>query len=274
MNHVPALKDLIESGVHFGNRTARWDPKMKPYIHAKRNGIHIIDLRETLRGLIRAMHFLKQTVQRGGKVLVVGTKRQAGEVVRQQAKRGGCFFIANRWLGGTLTNMDTMRRRISRLEQLDSLIETGEIHNFSKKMTASLTREQKKIHRNFEGIRAMSKKPAAMIIIDPNSEAIAIKEAAKADIPIIGILDTDCDPDPIDFIIPGNDDSLRSVQILLGALMDAVLEGKGQPVMAPAEVASAAPTAAAEEAEEEDGGVEVPEDIGSVGSFSMGGDDE
>lgn len=258
------IQELLEAGVHFGSRTSRWDPKMKPYIHSKKGGIHIINARETVKGLIRACIFLKGIAQSGKKVLFVGTKKQAQDIVRQEAARAESYYVVHRWLGGTMTNMDTMRKRVTRLEELEALESSGQLESFSKKMISSLTREHKKIHRNFEGIRKMDKTPGALVIIDPKQEQIAIAEAMKMDIPVIGIVDTDCDPDPVDFIIPANDDSQRSIQVLLGKMADAILEG------AKNAGTKAAVKARAEGKEEEvKDGIEVPTNLSEMGAFTM-----
>ncbi len=284
---IAQLRELIECGVHFGSAAARWNPKMKPYIHSKKSRIHIINLRETVKGLVRGYHFLLQLAARGEKILFVGTKRQAADVVRQEALRSQSYFVATRWLGGTLTNMDTMRHRILRLEELEALEASGELHNFSKKMIATLTRECKKIGRNFEGIRDMKKLPGALVVVDPKQEHIAVAEAVKLDIPVVGIVDTDCDPDPIDFIIPANDDSMRSVQCLLSKLADGIIAGAKkagtQAAMAqraagvaarpaPAAGGDAPEPAPAPEKKLDLPEVEVPEDFSKVGGFSYGGD--
>lgn len=258
------LKELIEAGVHFGTRTANWNPKMKPYIHSAKGGIHIIDLRQTLRGLIRACSFLTKIAASGQKVLFVGTKRQAQEIVRQEATRAKSFFIVHRWLGGVLTNMETMRRRVARLEELEGLVTTGQIDEFSKKMASSLSRERKKVFRNFEGIRQMDRKPGAIVLVDPKQEHIALAEAMKLEVPVIALVDTDCDPEPVDFIIPSNDDSQRSIQALIGKLADAVIEGAAKAgnratIAARAEETPAQPKK----------GVDVPENISQMGAFTM-----
>jgi small subunit ribosomal protein S2 len=280
---IAELRELIEAGVHFGSPAARWNPKMEPYIHSKKERIHVIDLRKTLRGLIRSYHFLKQTTARGGKVLFVGTKRQASEVIRQEARRCESFFVASRWLGGTLTNMQTMRQRILRLEELEHLETSGEIHNFSKKMVATLTRERKKVARNFEGIRDMKKAPDAVVVLDPNEEHIAVAESVRLNIPIVAVLDTDCDPDPVDFVIPGNDDSMRSIQAIVSKLADGVIAGTKA---ATTQAAMADRAAGPRTKRDQRGGtepakekedlpeVEVPKDFSKVGGFTYGGDKE
>ncbi len=256
------LKELVEAGVHFGSKSSRWNPKMKPYIHSKKSGIHVIDLRETLKGLIRASLFLNKVAASGKKVLFVGTKRQAADIVRQEASDANSYFVVHRWLGGTLTNMDTMRKRVTRLEELEALDKSGAIDNFSKKMVSSLTREKKKIFRNFEGIRDMKEMPGAIVIIDPTQEDIAVAESMKLGIPLVGIVDTDSDPDPIDFIIPANDDSQRSIQVILNALGGAIIEGAKK-----ASSKSAIKARAADKPE--DKGMDVPSNLSKMGAFTM-----
>lgn len=219
------MKELLEAGVHFGARASSWNPKMEKYIFCKRNKVHIINMRETLRGLIRAYKFLEKITSEGKKVVFIGTKRQAQEVVRTEARRANQFFVAQRWLGGTLTNIKTIRERVQRLDELESLETSGRIKDFSKKMISQINREKRKISRNFEGIREMKKLPGALVIVDPRNEKISLAEALKLDIPVISLIDTDCDPDPIDFIIPGNDDGIRSIQAIIGTLADACISG-------------------------------------------------
>ncbi len=223
---IVQVKELIEAGVHFGHRASRWNPKMRPYIYGKRNLIHILDLRETLRGLLRACKYLAQVVSQGKLVLFVGTKRQAKETIEREAKRSGMPFVNERWLGGTLTNFRTIRSRLQRLQELEDLDTTGQIHTFCKKMISSLTREKRKISRNLSGIREMNRIPEALIVVDPRREHIAVKEAQKMGVPVVALIDTDSDPDLVDLPIPGNDDSIRSIEIVLGRLADAVMEGK------------------------------------------------
>ncbi len=219
------LKELLAAGIHFGHRASRWNPKMKPYIFGKRNMIHIIDIKETLKGLLKAKKFLTQKVAEGGDVLFVGTKRQAKHAIETHAKRANMHYVSERWLGGTLTNFRTIRARLARLEELERLEESGELANYSKKMISMLQREKKKIKRNLEGIRRMESMPAVMVIIDPKHEHIAIREAKKLDIPTISLIDTDADPDLTDIPIPGNDDSIRAIDVILRELADAVIEG-------------------------------------------------
>ncbi len=272
---IATLKELIESGVHFGSAASRWNPKMKPYIFSKQNKIHIIDLRETLKSLIRSWHFLAQTAAQGKQILFVGTKRQAADIIRQEANRCESYFVCNRWLGGTLTNMNTMRRRINRLQELEDLETGGRIQEFSKKMISSLTREKKKIFRNFEGIRNMKDIPGAIVVVDPANEHIAIAEGVKLGIPLVGIVDTDDDPSMLDFVIPGNDDAFCSIQYLLSKLADAVIEGRKNYAIQ-GTVKQRAQQAGKDGAGEgspaaDDKGIETPTDFSQVGGFSYGG---
>ena len=211
--------------MHFGHRVSRWNPKMGPYIHSRRNLIHIIDLQETVRGLIRSYRFVAHVVGRGRDVVFVGTKRQAKNTVTEQAQRCGMHFVTERWLGGTLTNFQTIRSRLKRLEYLEGLEESGAIQRFSKKMISSLNRERRKINRNLSGIRRMSRLPAAMLVVDPRREHIAVREANKLHIPVVSLMDTDSDPDLVDIPIPGNDDAMRAIEIVVHKWADAVLEG-------------------------------------------------
>jgi small subunit ribosomal protein S2 len=220
------VRNLVDAGVHFGHRVSRWNPKMSPFIFGKRNHIHIVDIRETVKGLLRAKKFIAAIVAQGHDVLFVGTKRQARETVETQARRVGMHYVADRWLGGTLTNFRTIRSRLARLEELENLEQTGSIANYSKKMGSILNRELRKIRRNLEGIRRMDKLPGALIIVDVKREYIAIREARKLGIPTICIVDTDSDPDAADIIIPGNDDAMRAIDIIVTQLADAVEEGK------------------------------------------------
>jgi small subunit ribosomal protein S2 len=219
------VKELLEAGVHFGTRASRWNPKMHPFIFGKRNLIHIIDLRQTLRGLLRATAFLQRLAAEGHQVLFVGTKRQAQTVVVDAAREVNMPFVAERWLGGTLTNFQTIRARLQRLNELETMERDGSHADFSKKHISSLNRERKKIFRNLDGLRAMEKLPGALVVVDPRKEHIAVKEANKLGIPVIAILDTDCDPEPVDIPIPGNDDSMRSIQVLTKKLTEAIAAG-------------------------------------------------
>lgn len=223
---IVQVKDLVEAGVHFGHRASRWNPKMRPYIYGKRNLIHIIDLRETLRGLLRAHKYLVQIASQGKLILFVGTKRQAKDTVEREAARCGMPFVSERWLGGTLTNFRTIRSRLQRLQELEDLETTGMIHSYSKKMISSLTRERKKIFRNLQGIREMNRIPEALVVVDPHKEHIAVKEAKKMCVTTVALIDTDSDPDTVDLPIPGNDDSIRSIELIVSRLAQAILEGR------------------------------------------------
>jgi small subunit ribosomal protein S2 len=225
------VKNMIEAGVHFGHRTSLWNPKMAPYIFGRKNQIHIIDLRETLRGLLRAKKYLSQVAAGGSLILFVGTKRQAGEAVEAQALRCGMPFVSERWLGGTLTNFRTIRSRLGRLEELEELRGSERINDYSKKMQSSLNREYRKMYRNLNGLRTMNRLPECLFVVDPGKERNAIREAKRLGIPTVALIDTDSDPSDVDLPIPGNDDGIRSVDLLLRQLADAVIAGKGQLAM-------------------------------------------
>ena len=220
------VKALVDAGVHFGHRVSRWNPKMEPYIKGKRNMIHIMDVKETMKGLIRAKKLLQQLVAQGKDVLFVGTKRQARHAIQEEANRCGMHYVNERWLGGTLTNFRTIRARLNRLEELEKLWASGQIDTFSKKMKATLQREMTKIKANLEGIRKMERMPGVMFLVDTRREHIAVKEARKLGVPTIALIDTDSDPDLIDLPIPGNDDAMRAVEIILHELADSIIEGK------------------------------------------------
>jgi small subunit ribosomal protein S2 len=223
------VSNLLEAGIHFGQRRSSWNPKMKPYIWGVRNGLHIIDIRETVKGLLRAKKFIKDTVASGKDVVFVGTKRQAQSAIQKYASEAGMPWVTERWLGGTLTNFATIRSRLKRLNELERLVESGEIETYSKKMTSQLMREKAKITRNLDGIRNMSTLPGAMVVIDANNETNALSEAKALRIPTIALVDTDGDPQLVDVPIPGNDDSLRSIEVVIADLMEAVnagLEGR------------------------------------------------
>lgn len=220
------VKDLIHAGIHFGHKASRWNPKMKPYIHGKRNALHIIDVKETLRGLLLAKKFLTQVVAGGKDVLFVGTKRQARRSVKNHSERVGMHAVYDRWLGGTLTNFREIRRRVARLNELEAMEAEGNLDAFSKKEGARLRREMRKIQRNLGGIRSMESFPGVMVVVDVSREVIAVREARKAGIPVICLMDTDGDPDLVDIPIPGNDDSMRSIEIIMRELCDAVEVGK------------------------------------------------
>ena len=224
------VKALVDAGVHFGHRVSRWNPKMEPYIHGKRNMIHIIDIRETIKGLLRAKKLISNAVSSGKDVLVVGTKRQARHAVEEESKRCGMHYVSERWLGGTLTNFRTIRARLNRLEELEKLWETGQIETYSKKMKSTLQRELTKIKTNLEGIRKMERMPGVMVIIDTRREHIAVKEAKKLGVTTVALIDTDSDPDLVDLPVPCNDDSMRAIEIILHEIADTVIEAKqGRP---------------------------------------------
>jgi small subunit ribosomal protein S2 len=220
------VKSLVDAGVHFGHRVSRWNPKMQPYIHGKRNMIHLIDVRETLKGLLLAKRLVAQQVAGGKDIVFVGTKRQAKHAIEEEAKRCGMHYVSERWLGGTLTNFRTIRARLNRLEELEKLFTTGQIETYSKKMKSALQREMEKIKSNLEGIRRMERIPGVMVIVDTRREHIAVKEAKKLGVKTIALIDTDSDPDLIDLPIPGNDDAMRAIEIILHEIADAVIEGK------------------------------------------------
>ena len=222
------LRALIEAGVHFGHQTKRWNPRMRPYIYGARNGIHIIDLDQTAELFKRAYSFVADAVSRGGHVLFVGTKRQAAEVVREEAERAGQFFVTGRWLGGTLTNFRTMKSGIDRLRNIEAQVEDGTIDSLRKKEALSIRREGEKLEKYLGGIKKMDGLPSVLFVVDPHNEHIAIKEARKLHIPIVALTDTNCDPDLIDFVIPGNDDAIRSIKLITSRIADACLEGGHQ----------------------------------------------
>jgi small subunit ribosomal protein S2 len=223
-------KELVDAGIHFGHRATHWNPKMAPYIFGKRNKIHIIDVKETIKGLLLARKFLTKTVASGKDVMFVGTKRQARGIIEQHATEAGMPYVTERWLGGTLTNYSTIRQRLKRLEELERIEESGEIDNYSKKMESQLRREKNKITRNLGGIRDMTKLPGAMVIVDVNQEHNAVREARKLGIPTVCLIDTDSDPEFADIPIPGNDDAMRAIEVIIHSLAAAVNEGKTQRV--------------------------------------------
>ena len=220
------VKGLVDAGIHFGHPTSRWNPKMGQYIHGKRGNVHVIDVRETMKGLLLAKRLVMNTVAQGKDVLFVGTKRQARGPVEEHAGRSGMHYVTERWLGGTLTNFRTIRDRLKRLDQLDKLWAEGTIDTYSKKMKSTLSRERTKISDNLSGIRKMEKLPGLMFIIDTRREHIAIKEAKKMGVKTIALIDTDSDPDLVDLPIPGNDDAMRAIEIVVRELADAAIEGK------------------------------------------------
>ncbi|MDK2812699.1 MAG: small subunit ribosomal protein, partial [Petrotoga sp.] len=220
------MKQLLEAGAHFGHRTRRWNPKMQPYIFTARKGIHIIDLQKTLKSIDEAYDFLKNSVMEKKRVLFVGTKKQAQQIVADEARRSGEFFVNNRWLGGLLTNFKTIKSRIDKLEQLTEYVESEEFSKLPKKEQATIRRNLEKLEKNLGGLRGMKKIPDILFIIDPKKEEIAVKEANLLKIPIIATVDTNCDPDVIDYVIPANDDAIRTIMLIVSKMADAIIEGK------------------------------------------------
>jgi small subunit ribosomal protein S2 len=220
------MKELLEAGVHFGHQTRRWNPKMKEYIFGERNGIHIIDLQKTLKMFREAARYVSDQTMQGKVVLFLGTKRQAQEATAEEAQRCGMFYVNHRWLGGTLTNWVTLQKSIKRLKLLKSMSEDGRMAQFSKKEGARLDRELKHLQQNFAGVENMATPPDLMFVIDPNAEVIAVREARRMGIPVVAIVDTNCDPDLVDWVIPGNDDALRAIRLFTSKISDAVLSGR------------------------------------------------
>lgn len=223
---VVSMKQLLEAGVHFGHQTRRWNPKMAPYIFTERNGIYIIDLQKTVKKIEEACNFIKEVVSEGKSVLFVGTKKQAQDSVREEAERCGMFYVNVRWLGGMLTNFQTIRQRVQRLRELEKMEESGQMEILPKKEVTRLKAEKEKLERFLKGIKDMDELPGVLFIVDTRKEQIAVREARKLGIPTVGIVDTNCDPDEIDYVIPGNDDAIRAVRLLTSKIADAVLEAK------------------------------------------------
>ncbi len=227
---VATMRQLLEAGVHFGHQTRRWNPKMRQYIYGERNGIYIIDLEQTSRALDKACDYMRQAASERKNIVFVGTKKQAAEIVEEEAKRAGAHYVNRRWLGGMLTNFETIRLRINRLKELEEMRDTGEFYRRPKKEVAVLNRELTKLEKSLGGIKLMRGRPDVLFVIDQKRELIAVAEAKKVGITVVGIIDTNCDPDGIDYVIPGNDDSIRSIKLICSKLCDAILEGKhGQP---------------------------------------------
>ena len=233
---VISMKQLLEAGVHFGHQTRRWNPKMKKYIFTERNGIYIIDLQKTVKKVEEAYNWVKELAANGGTFLFVGTKKQAQDSVRDEAIRSGMFYVNQRWLGGTLTNFETIQKRIGRLKNIERMAEDGTFDVLPKKEVVQLKKEQERLEKFLGGIKELKQLPDALFIIDPRKERIAVAEARKLNIPIVGIVDTNCDPDEIDVVIPANDDAIRAVKLLTGKMADAILEAKqGEETVAAAE---------------------------------------
>jgi small subunit ribosomal protein S2 len=239
------MKDLLEAGVHFGHQTKRWNPKMKPYIFGERNGIYILDLGRTAKLYRDAAEFVTNLAAEGGTFLFVGTKRQAQDAVAEEAQRAGMFFVNQRWLGGLLTNFSTIQRSLGRLREIESMATDGRYATLSKKEIARLEKERRKLAKNLDGIRGMTRLPDAVFVVDTRHEQIAVDEARKLKIPVVGVVDTNCDPDQVDFVIPGNDDALRSIRLFAAGIADAILSGRGMAEAAAADDAPRASTAAA-----------------------------
>ena len=238
---VVSMKQLLEAGVHFGHQTRRWNPKMARYIFTERNGIYIIDLQKTVKKLEEAYMFIRDVAAEGGNVMFVGTKKQAGDSIKEEAERAGAYYVNARWLGGMMTNFTTIRRRVARLQQLRKMSEDGTFDRLPKKEVVKLNLEIEKLEKYLGGIEKMDKLPGALFVVDPRKEKIAVSEARKLGIPIVAIVDTNCDPDEVDYVIPGNDDAIRAVKLIAGTMADAIIEGRqGQMGAAEAEAEAAA----------------------------------
>ena len=244
---VVSMKQLLEAGVHFGHQTRRWNPKMAQYIFTERNGIYIIDLQKTVKKLDEAYAFVREVSGEGGEILFVGTKKQAGDSIREEALSANAHYVNARWLGGMMTNFKTIQTRVARLEQLHKMAEDGTFELLPKKEVAQLTLEIEKLEKYLGGIKNMQKLPAALFIVDPKREKIAVSEAKKLGIPIVAIVDTNCDPDEVDYVIPGNDDAIRAVKLICGAMADAIIEGRQGETMAEAETEAVSETEASVE---------------------------
>jgi small subunit ribosomal protein S2 len=263
---VVTMKELLEAGVHFGHQVKRWNPKMKRYIFGERNGIYIIDLQKTLKGLEDAYQYVREMVSKGGTTLFLGTKKQAQDAIQEEAKRAGAFFVNQRWLGGMLTNFLTIRKSIERLKNIEKMREDGTFDALSKKEVASLEKERMKLDKNLSGLKEMPALPDSIFVIDPKKEKIAIAEARKLSIPVVAVVDTNCDPDEIDYVIPGNDDAIRAIKLITSKIADAVLEGK----KTAAKIASLeAEKAAIEEKIHEEQASEGAKDVSSPGQQAV-----
>ena len=249
MSSIISMKQLLEAGVHFGHQTRRWNPKMAKYIFTERNGIYIIDLQKTVKKVDEAYNFIRETAQNGGNILFVGTKKQAQEAMREEAVRCNQFYVNERWLGGMMTNFKTIQKRVARLRQLEKMEEDGTFDVLPKKEVLGLRHEMEKLNRNLGGIKEMKKLPAALFVVDPRKEHIAVLEARKLNIPIVATVDTNCDPDEVDYVIPANDDAIRAVRLLASKMADAVLEGRQGQQTAEAEATDVPAEETAAEAE-------------------------
>jgi small subunit ribosomal protein S2 len=251
------MKELLEAGVHFGHQTKRWNPKMKPYIFGARNGIYIIDLQKTIELFDKAFEFIRKVSSGGGSILFVGTKKQAQESIGAEAERCGMFYVNERWLGGTLTNFVTIRKTIDRLKKLEALLSAETVDSLPKKEVAGLVSQREKLTRNIGGIKEMVDLPDCIFMVDPKKERIAVSEANKLHIPIVAIVDTNCNPDKIDYVVPGNDDAIRAIRLFSSRMADAILEGKQETGVGPADEAKKDEPVKAEPAEEREVKVEV-----------------
>ena len=231
---VVAMKQLLEAGVHFGHQTKRWDPKMAEYIYQARNGIHIIDLQKTSKKIDEAYNFIKEVSEEGKDILFVGTKKQAQECIKEAAEKSNMFYVDQRWLGGMLTNFKTIRKRVERLNKLEEMQTDGTFDVLPKKEVAKLKNEMEKLEKNLGGIKNMTRLPGAMFVVDPKNERIAILEARKLNIPIVGLVDTNCNPEDVDYPIPGNDDAIRAVKLITDVMANAVIEGRQGEILEPA----------------------------------------
>lgn len=247
---VVTMKELLEAGVHFGHQVKRWNPKMKKYIFGERNDIHIIDLQKTMKGIEEAYGFVKEKSATGAPILFVGTKKQAQDSIASEAARAGAFFVNQRWLGGMLTNYSTIRKSIDRLKKIETMKEDGTYSVLTKKEVAALEKERMKLEKNLSGIKDMEKLPGTVVVIDPKKEKISVAEARKLYIPIVALVDSNCDPDEVDYIIPGNDDAIRAIALITRKMADAILEGREEMEKHKAEEEAKAAKAAAEEAAE------------------------
>ena len=223
---VVAMKELLEAGVHFGHQVKRWHPKMKKYIFGERNGIYIIDLQKTVKGLEDAYNFIKGVAVTGAPVLFVGTKKQSQDAIHEESIRAGAFYVNQRWLGGMLTNFSTIKKSIEKLKKIETMKEDGTFDLLPKKEVAAIEKERSKLEKNLSGIKDMTSLPCALFVVDPKKEKIAIAEARKLSVPIVAIVDTNCDPDEVDYVIPGNDDAIRAIKLITSKIADAVIEGK------------------------------------------------
>lgn len=228
LNTQTLMKQLLEAGVHFGHQKNKWNPKMKDYIFTEKSGIYIIDLQQTMDALVKACSFLHDVASQGKKILFLATKKQARDIVKEAAEKCGAFYVVNRWLGGLLTNFNTVRRSVARYDKIEAMKADGSFDELSKKEASQLNKELVKLKKNLDGVREMRQHPAVLFAIDPNRELIAIKEAAKLNITIVALVDTNCDPDPIDYVIPGNDDAIRSIKLIMDIISDCIIKGNNE----------------------------------------------